>query len=75
MSIISSPTRRNLLTLAATAVAELLVMGIIPLFSQPVDVTPGARAFLPVVALGVGAVASLSALRRVTGADPAAAFG
>lgn len=62
-------------TLVATAVAELVVMGIVPLFSQPVDLTLGARALLPVVALGVGIVASFSALRRVTGADPAAAFG
>jgi putative ABC transport system permease protein len=62
-------------TLTATALAEVLVMGIIPLFTQPVDLTPGARATLPVVAIAVGTVASLSALRRVTKADPATAFG
>jgi hypothetical protein len=40
-----------------------------------VDITTEARLVLPVVALVVGVVASVTALRRVTGADPAAAFG
>jgi hypothetical protein len=47
---------------------------LIPTFAQPVDITADARLVLPLVAVVVGVIASISALRRVTGADPAAAF-
>ena len=62
-------------TLLATVIAELLVNFLVPLFSQPVDINASAYATLPVIAVVVGILASVSALRRVTGADPAAAFG
>jgi putative ABC transport system permease protein len=62
-------------TLLAALLAEVLAAALTPLFSQPVDITAGPRLLLPVIAVVVGAVASVSALRRVTGADPATAFG
>jgi putative ABC transport system permease protein len=62
-------------TLLATIVAELITNVLAPIFSQPIDLTIGARATLPLIAVVVGVVASVTALRRVTGADPAAAFG
>jgi putative ABC transport system permease protein len=61
-------------TLLAGLLAEVLASLLTPLFAQPVDITFDARAALPLIALVVGVVASVSALRRVTGADPAAAF-
>ncbi len=62
-------------TLFAAILAEFLATFMGPLFSQPIDITPGARLVLPLIAVTVGVIASLSALRRVTGADPATAFG
>jgi len=62
-------------TLFAAILAELLTIFIGPLFAQPVDITPDARLVLPLIAVTVGIIASISALRRVTGADPATAFG
>jgi len=44
-------------------------------FQQPVTVPASAYWSLPIVAIAVGVVASLVALRRATGADPVAAFG
>ncbi|HEY6430003.1 MAG TPA: FtsX-like permease family protein [Acidimicrobiales bacterium] len=61
-------------TLLAAFLAEILASLLTPLFAQPVDITLDARAALPVVALVVGVLASVTALRRVTGADPATAF-
>jgi putative ABC transport system permease protein len=61
-------------TLLAAVLAELLASLLTPTFAQPIDITPDARLVLPLVAVVVGVVASISALRRVTGADPAAAF-
>jgi putative ABC transport system permease protein len=45
------------------------------IFAQPVDIPDSAIATLPAVAILVGLLSSLVALRRATGADPAAAFG
>jgi putative ABC transport system permease protein len=45
------------------------------MFAQPVVIPASAYATLPVVAVAVGLLSSLVALRRATGADPAAAFG
>jgi putative ABC transport system permease protein len=61
-------------TLLAALLAELVASLLTPTFAQPVDITMDARLALPLVAIVVGAVASVAALRRVTGADPAAAF-
>ncbi len=62
-------------TLLAAVLAEFLASALTPTFAQPLDITPEARLVLPLVAVVVGVLASLTALRRVTGADPAAAFG
>jgi putative ABC transport system permease protein len=61
-------------TLLAAVLAEAAASLLTPTFAQPIDITPNARLVLPLVAVVVGVVASISALRRVTGADPAAAF-
>jgi len=58
----------------AAVLAEVLASLLTPTFAQPIDITPDARLALPLVAIVVGAVASVAALRRVTTADPAAAF-
>jgi putative ABC transport system permease protein len=62
-------------TVLAALLAEVLSLFLGPLYSQPIDITPDTRLVLPVVAVVVGVVASVTALRRVTGADPATAFG
>jgi putative ABC transport system permease protein len=62
-------------TLLAAVLAEILASALTPLFAQPVDITPETRLVLPLIAVLVGVVASTTALRRVTGADPATAFG
>jgi putative ABC transport system permease protein len=62
-------------TLLAAIVAEILATFLTPLFAQPVDITPDTRLVLPLIAVAVGVIASVTALRRVTGADPATAFG
>jgi putative ABC transport system permease protein len=61
-------------TVLAALLAEALATFLTPMFAQPVDITPDARLALPLVAVVVGGVASVAALRRVVGADPAAAF-
>jgi putative ABC transport system permease protein len=62
-------------TLLAAILAEIISIFMGPLFAQAVDITPDARSVLPLIAVTVGVIASVSALRRVTGADPATAFG
>ena len=62
-------------TLLAAVLAEFLATLLTPTFAQPVDITLDARLVLPLIAVLVGVIASVTALRRVTGADPAAAFG
>ena len=71
----SLATEAAVVTLLAAFLAEVLASLLKPIFSQVVDITPDARLVLPLVAVAVGIVACLAALRRVTGADPAAAFG
>jgi putative ABC transport system permease protein len=62
-------------TLLAAALAMVVFNFMGGLFHQPVVVPGSAFATLPAIAVAVGLIASLVALRRVTGADPAAAFG
>ncbi len=62
-------------TLLAALLAEFLASLLTPTFAQPLDITTEARLVLPLIAVAVGVLASITALRRVTGADPAAAFG
>jgi putative ABC transport system permease protein len=62
-------------TLLAAAFAMVICNFMGGLFSQPVAIPASAFATLPVIAVAVGLMSSLVALRRATGADPAAAFG
>lgn len=62
-------------TLAAAALGLVLSTFMGGVFAQPISIPTSAYASLPLVAIGVGLLSSLVALRRVTGADPAAAFG
>jgi putative ABC transport system permease protein len=62
-------------TLVATAFAEVVANFLTALFTQPIDITASAYLTLPLIAVLVGVISSFSALRRVTSADPAGAFG
>ena len=62
-------------TLAAAAFGLIISNFMGGIFAQPVAIPASAYAYLPLVAVVVGLLSSLVALRRVTGADPAAAFG
>ena len=62
-------------TLAAAAFGLVISNFMAGLFAQPISIPASAYAYLPLVAVVVGLLSSLVALRRVTGADPAAAFG
>jgi putative ABC transport system permease protein len=64
-----------IVTFAAAAFAMIICNFMGGLFAQPVDIPASAFATLPLVAVIVGVLSSLVALRRATGADPAAAFG
>jgi putative ABC transport system permease protein len=64
-----------LLTLTASVVAYLLAAIIAPAFPLPVTVPGRALALLPVVALVVGAAASVIGARRAVTTDPTLAFG
>jgi putative ABC transport system permease protein len=62
-------------TLLAAVLAAIVANFMGPLFAQPVVIPGSAFATLPVIAIVVGLVSSLVAVRRATSADPAAAFG
>jgi putative ABC transport system permease protein len=64
-----------MVALVASLLAEVVSNLLIPLFAMTIDISATAYATLPVVAVVVGILASLVAVRRVTSADPAAAFG
>lgn len=62
-------------SLSAAAIAVAASYAIAPLFPMPVYLSAGDSATLLAIAAGVGLVASLAALRRAVGVDPARAFG
>jgi putative ABC transport system permease protein len=64
-----------LITLAAALFAMSTAWIFRPLYSVPVEVPADAFLLLPVVAVAVGVLASLVALRRAVTVDPALAFG
>jgi putative ABC transport system permease protein len=64
-----------IVTLLAAALGTGMSTFMTGIFSQPVTVPASAYTTLPIVAVVVGLIASLVALRRATGADPVAAFG
>lgn len=63
------------ITLLAAALGEVASTGLTGMFAQTVTVHTYTYVELPIIAVAVGVVSSLVALRRATGADPAAAFG
>jgi putative ABC transport system permease protein len=62
-------------TLLAAALGAAASTGMTGIFPQTVTVHSFTYVTLPVIAVAVGVLSSLVALRRATGADPAAAFG
>jgi putative ABC transport system permease protein len=64
-----------LVSLVAAAFAAVACNFMYGVFDQPVVIPTSGFALSPVVAVGVGLVASLVGLRPATRADPAAAFG
>lgn len=63
------------LALAASLLGLLLGTLLVPVFPLTFEVPVGARLLLPVVATGVGLLASLAGLRRAVRVQPALAFG
>jgi putative ABC transport system permease protein len=63
-----------LTSLLAAALAVAMANLLRPAFQIPVDITLNAYMTLPVVAVVVGMLASVVALRRVLRVDPALAF-
>ena len=63
-----------IVTLVGAGLGVVLSTFMTGVFSQPISVPASAYTTLPLVAVGVGVIASLVALRQATGADPAAAF-
>jgi putative ABC transport system permease protein len=64
-----------LLSVAASVVGLVLAALLVPLFPLTFEVPLSSRLLLPVVATGVGLVASLAGLRKAVGVEPALAFG
>jgi putative ABC transport system permease protein len=74
-SLVASVCLQAVLTsLLAAALAVALANLLRPAFQIPVDITLNAYLTLPVVAVLVGMLASIVALRRVSRVDPALAF-
>jgi putative ABC transport system permease protein len=63
-----------IVTLLGAGVGLLMSRFATGIFKQPVTIQTSSYAMLPVVAVAVGVIASLIALRRATSADPVAAF-
>lgn len=63
-----------LVALSAAIVAAVVEAGLVPLFPIPIVVPPTAYVTLPIIAIVVGALASLGGLRKAVNVDPALAF-
>ncbi len=64
-----------IVALLAAAFAAIISNFMGGIFQQPVAIPDSAFITLPIIAIVVGLISSLVALRQATGADPAAAFG
>jgi len=64
----------SIVALFAALVATVLAQFMTGVFRQPVSIPSSAYLILPLVAIGIGLLASLIALRRAVSADPAKAF-
>jgi putative ABC transport system permease protein len=63
------------LALAASIVAIVLAMLLAPFFPMPIEIPTSSMIRLPLIASGVGVLASLAGLRRVLSVPPSMAFG
>jgi putative ABC transport system permease protein len=63
------------ISVVAAVIGAILASFLGPAFPMQVSITRDAMLFLPVLAVVVGLVASVSGLRRVAAVDPALAFG
>lgn len=63
------------IALAASILGTLLALFIAPRFPMDVTISTSSMVMLPVLAVAVGALASLIGVRRVATVEPAAAFG
>ncbi len=72
---VSLAVQAVLVTLAAAGLAVVASNFMKGIFKQPVAIPGSAFATLPLVAIVVGLLSSLIALRQATNADPATAFG
>jgi putative ABC transport system permease protein len=64
-----------IVSLVAAAIGALLALLLAPIFPMPAEIPTLAFVILPVVAIIVGALASLAGLRRAITVSPALAFG
>ncbi len=64
----------SIVALVAALLATVLAQFMTGVFEQPVSIPSSAYLVLPLVAIGIGLLASLIALRRAVAADPAKAF-
>ena len=71
----SLATQAIIVSLIAALFGAVLSKFMGSIFSQPIAIPLNAYLTLPAIAVVVGLLSSLVALRRVTGADPASAFG
>lgn len=64
-----------IVSLCSAALGLVIAIALAPTFPMDVVLSPTLYALLPAIALVVGLLASLAAMRRVSSIDPAAAFG
>ena len=83
LKAVGGSPRRLVLSLSAQAVIASLLAAVLgalvaqllkPTFPLPIVIEPAAYLALPVIAIAVGIIASLAAMRRVMTVDPALAF-
>jgi putative ABC transport system permease protein len=72
--VMSLGAQSVLAALLAALAAMVLAQGLAPMFPLPVTITTTAYLLLPAIAIVVGLLSSLAALRRAIAVDPALAF-
>jgi putative ABC transport system permease protein len=72
--VLSLSAQAVLASLLAAALGAVVAQALKPIFPLPVVIEPAAYLALPLIAIVVGVVASLAAMRRVISVDPALAF-
>jgi len=72
--MLSLSAQAVLASLLAAALGGVVAQALKPTFPLPIVIEPAAYLVLPLIAIAVGIVASLAAMRRVISVDPALAF-